>query len=130
MTCLKAFTSSHWSRGWFSKAGLLVFFICPRGLGTTGAVWESHHTPSPLARLHPIVCPPGVLTQAGPPSVLVTHCSPLYCNGPRFIMAALGHLVLQRLPPVSEEGSFTKLGSMICPFVSCISCSTSCDVTD
>lgn len=29
-----------------------------------------------------------------------------------------------------EEGSLTKLGSMICPFVGCISCSVSCDVTD
>lgn len=87
-------------------------------------------TPSPLTRLHPIVGPPRVWTQAGPPSVFVTHCSPLYCDRPRFTMAALRHLVLQRLPPVSEEGSFTKLGSMICPFVVGISCSASCDVTD
>lgn len=50
--CWKASTSSHRSRGWFSKAGLLVFFIYPKGLGTTGAVWKTRYTPSPLIRLH------------------------------------------------------------------------------
>lgn len=102
----------------------------PWGLCTTGTVWKSLHILCPVGRLHPIVGPPGVWTQARPPSVFVTHCSPLYCDRPRFTTAVLGHLVLQRLPPVSEEGSFTKLGSMICPFVGCISCSASCDVTD
>lgn len=96
----------------------------------TGAVWKRLHTLCPLGRLYLTVSPPGVWTQAGPPSVIVTHCSPLYWDRPHFTTAALGHLVLQRLPPVSKEGSFTKLGSMICPFVGCISCSASCDVTD
>lgn len=38
---------SHQSCGWFSKAGSLMFLICPGwvGLGTTGAVWESNHHP-------------------------------------------------------------------------------------
>lgn len=90
------------------KGGVAHVLELPR-VGGTGHNWgslgEQPPPPPPTnARRHPIVGPPGVLTQAGPPSILVTHCSPLYCDRPRFTTAALGHLVLQRPPPVSERG--------------------------
>lgn len=92
-----------------------------------GSAWpQLRHSPHPISPLpdFPHCWPSRGLNTTN------THCSPLHCDRPRFNMAALGHLVLQRLPPVSEEGSFTKLGSMICPFVGRISCSASCDVTE
>lgn len=82
----------------FKGGGWSCSSFSPRGrvqLGQSGRV-------TPPARLHPIAGPPGALTQAGPPSVFVTHCSPLYCNTARFTTAAVGHLVLQWLPPVFE----------------------------
>lgn len=114
------------------KGGVVHVPHFPWGTGYNWGVWESHHTPTPLSPdFTPWLSPPGALTQAGPPSAFVTHCSQLYCDRPHFtwphwdIWSSSGcHLFLR------EGGSFTKLGSMICPFVSCISCSTSCDVTD
>lgn len=66
-------------------------------------------------------------------SRIVRHC---IATGPIFTTAALGHLVSQRPPPVFVRMVVVRVSvvsqnweSMICPFVSCISCSTSCDVT-
>lgn len=118
-------------RGMFEITSLLKSITLEQGM-----VFSLHfpkgasvRTPVPLSRLRPIVLH-GVRTQAGPPSVFVTHCSPLCCDRAHFTAAALGHLALQQRPPVSVECSCTELGSLICPFVVCISCSTSCDVTD
>lgn len=98
-------------------------------MGQSGRVATPHC--SLLPDFTPWLSPPGILTQAGPPLVFVTHCSQLYCDRPHFtwlhldIWSSSGcHLFLR------GGGSFTKLGFIICPFVSCISCSTSCDVTD
>ena len=117
--------------GLFSEVGFAhVLHPPPQGLGTTGA--ENLHTALPsLGRLHPIVGPLGAWTQAGPPSVFVTHCSPLHCDGPPFYHGCTGDIwSYSGCHLFPKGGSFTKLGSVICPFVGCISCSTSCDVTD
>lgn len=54
----------------------------PQGTGYNWGVWESRHN-QPLSHQispHGLAPPPGVLTQAGPPSAFVTHCSQLYCD--------------------------------------------------
>lgn len=61
-----------------------MFLISPGDRVQLGSLGESPH-PTPLAPdFTPRLRPPGVLTQAGPPSAFVTHCSQLYCNRPHF----------------------------------------------
>lgn len=94
-----------------------------------GSLGESPH-PTSLARFHPMARPPWGFNTSWTTFGLRHALFTTVLRQTPFYIAALGHLVFQRLPPVLKGGLFTKLGSMICPFVSCISCSTSCDVTD
>lgn len=83
--CWTASTSSNWCGRSLSKVGLFMFPISLGGTGYNWGVWESHHTPTPLSPdFTPWLSPPGALTQAGPPSAFVTHCSQLYCDRPHF----------------------------------------------
>lgn len=67
------------------KGGVVHVPHFPWGTGYNWGVWESRHTPTPLSPdFTPWLSPPGALTQAGPPSAFVTHCSQLYCDRPHF----------------------------------------------
>ena len=80
--CWTASTSSNWRS--LSKVGLFMLLISPEDWIQLGSLGESPH-PTPLsADFTPGLSPPGVLTQAGPPSAFVTHCSQLYCDRPHF----------------------------------------------
>lgn len=57
----------------------------PRGTGYNWGVWQSRRTPPLSHQISPHgLAPLRFLTQAGPPSAFVTHCSQLYCTRAHF----------------------------------------------
>lgn len=82
--CWTTSISLNWSWRSLSKVGLFMFLISPGECVQLGSLGESPH-PTPLSPdFTSWLSPPGVLTQAGPPSAFVTHCSQLYCDRPHF----------------------------------------------
>lgn len=102
--CWTASTSSNWC--WRSLSKVVVFmFHLPQGTGYNwGSLGELPHPPPSLARFHPMAQPPWGFNTSWTTFGLRHALFTTVLRQTPFYMAAFGHLVIQRLPPVLEGG--------------------------